>query len=824
MTRRRDLARRRSKLSPEKSALLDEWSQGMAPAPAVQDLIPRQQQDKAPLSFAQERLWFLDQLEPNNPAYNVARAVRLSGPLNPDILEQSLLKIRRRHEALRTTFVAVDGQPVQLIAPAQQRSEMPTGDVELPVIDLRSLSADERESEARRLANKEARQPFDLVQGPLLRTSLLWLTEDEYIFLLTMHHIVSDGWSIDVLFRELSALYQAFSAGGHSSLSELPIQYADYALWQRKRLQGSTLDAQLDYWRQQLSGAAQLLDLPSDHPRPHVQTYHGAEVATILPKALTSALVSLSQQEGVTLFMTLLAAFQTLLHRSSGQADIVVGSPVANRARMEVEDVIGFFVNILLLRTDLSRNPTFRQLLNHLRETCLGAYSHQEVPFERLVEELQPVRDPSYPPLFQAMLVLQNPPIHTLDLPGLSVSDFYVEGTTAQYDLNMVLREYEEGLHAKLVYNTDLFETETAQRILDHYLRLLEASLANPDQRIAELPLLTSAERQRLLVAWNDTLVDYPLDLCAHELFERQVERTPDAVAVAFEERQVTYRELNRRANQLAHYLRSLSAGPEMLVGLCVKRSVEWVVGLLGILKSGAAFVPMDPAFPDRRLVYMLQEAQAPLVVTSEDLQDRLSGYLGRRVCLEREESATALESEQNPDSGASPAQLAYLVFTSGSTGSPKGVMIDHEGLVNLTLAQIDAYEVLPGTRFLQTFSLGFDAAIAQVTRPLCAGATLQLAAQQNLIPGPDMIRLLLDSKVTHLNLPPSLLQQLPTRELPDVKVVIVGGEECPAGLVTRWAQGRRFFNAYGPTEATVGSTVCECACLLYTSDAADDN
>ncbi len=813
MTRGTDLARRRSKLSPEKQALLDKWSQGAPPSLAGSESIPRRRQDRAPLSFAQERLWFLDQLEPGNPAYNIARAVRLSGMLKPGALEQSLLEIQRRHETLRTRFVAVHGQAVQVLAPAPslRGAEMPIEDLALPVIDLRSLPEDERESEAQRLANKEARQPFDLAQGPLLRTTLLWLAEDEYILLLTMHHIVSDGWSMDVLFRELFALYQAFSAGEPSSLPELPIQYADYALWQREWLKGSTLDAQLDYWKQQLAGVAQLLNLPSDHPRPRTQTYQGAVQATMLPKSLTGALMSLSWQEDVTLFMTLLAAFQVLLHRYTGQADIVVGSPIANRTRTEVEGLIGFFVNTLVLRSDLSGNPTFRQFLSQVRETCLGAYSHQELPFEKLVEELQPVRDPSYTPLFQAMLVLQNAPDQALRLPGLSTGDFDAQGGTAQYDLSLVLRENKNGLHAKLVYNTDLFETATARRMLGHFLRLLEGSVADPEQRIAELPLLTDAEQHQLLVAWNDTQVDYPRDLCVHELFQRQAQRTPDAVAVAFEEQQVTYRELNKRANQLAHYLRSLGAEPEILVGLCMKRSVEWVVGLLGILKSGAAFVPMDPTYPSKRLAFMLQNAQASLVVTSEELLDRLSGYSGRSVCLDRGDGSIARESEQDPGGGLSPAHIAYMVFTSGSTGSPKGVMIDHQGLVNLTLAQIDAYEVLPGTRFLQTFSLGFDAAIAQVTRPLCAGATLQLAPEQSLIPGPEMIRLLRDTGVSHLNLPPSLLQLLPTEDLPAVKVVIAGGEACPAELVDRWAPGRRFFNAYGPTEATVGSTLCEC-------------
>jgi len=783
---------------------LEEWSQGAWLPTAESEAIPRRpQQDRAPLSFAQERLWFLHELEPDNPAYNIARAVHLSGPPNTAALEQSLNESVQRHEALRTTFSAVEGRPVQVIATEQT--------LQLPTIDLRLLPEHDRESEAQRLAEEEIRRPFDLAQGPLIRTTLLRLDQEEHILLLAMHHIVSDGWSMGIMFREISVLYKAFCAGKPSPLPDLPIQYADYALWQREWLQGEVLETQLTYWKEQLAGASQVLELPMDHPRPRDQSYRGAVQSVTLSRALTEKLKALSQQEGATLFMTLLAAFQTLLYRYTGQVDIVAGSPIANRTRAELEGLIGFFVNTLVLRTDLSGNPTVRRLLGQIREACLGAYSHQELPFEKLVEELQPVREPSYPPLFQAMLVLQNAPTQALHLTGLSASAIDVQGGTAQYDLNLVLRENRNGLHTKLVFNTDLFETGTARRMLGHFLNLLEGIVADPDQRIAELPLLADAEQHQLLVAWNDTLMDYPLDLCVHELFERQVERTPNAVAAAFEEQQITYRELNKRANQLAHYLQNLGAESEILVGLCMKRSVEWVVSLLGILKSGAAFVPMDPIYPVERLVFMLQNARASLVVTSEELLDRLSGYSGRRVCLDREDSSIARESEQNPDNAMSAAQLAYMVFTSGSTGSPKGVMIDHQGLVNLTLAQIDAYDVRPGTRFLQTFSLGFDASIAQITRPLCAGATLQLAPEQSLLPGPEMIRLLLDTGVSHLNLPPSLLQLLPTEELPEVKVVIVGGEACPAELVNRWAPGRRFLNAYGPTEATVGSTIYEC-------------
>jgi aspartate racemase len=579
-------------------------------------LLPVERKGKLLLSFAQARLWFLEQLEPGSGAYNMPAAVRLTGSLDVAALKQSLQEIVQRHEALRTTFRMVSGEPIQVIAPILALA--------VPLVDLHELPEAQQEAQVEQLATEEAQQPFDLAMGPLLRAKLLHLSEAEHVLLLTMHHIVSDGWSMGVLIRELVALYEAFSTGKPSPLPQLPIQYADFAHWQRQWLQGEVLAAQLSYWQQQLTGAPPVLELPTDRPRPTVQTFRGATQFLALPEPLSQKLKSLSQRSGVTLFMTLLAAFQTLLYRYTGQEDICIGSPIANRNRSETEGLIGFFVNTLVLRTDLSENPSFQELLGRVREVTLGGYAHQDLPFEQLVEALQPKRNLSHHPLFQVMFALENTPISPLELPGLSLSSLNIDSSTAKFDLTMSMEDTEQGLMGSLEYNTDLFHAATISRMLEHFQTLLEGIVANPEQRLLDLPLLTQPERQQLLVEWNDTQVDYPKHLCIHQLFEAQAEQTPDAVAVVFEDQQLTYGELNRRANQLAHHLRSLNVGPDSLVGICVERSLEMIVGLLGILKAGGAYVPLDPSYPQERLAFMLKDAQVPILLTQQRLVCRL--------------------------------------------------------------------------------------------------------------------------------------------------------------------------------------------------------
>ena len=767
-------------------------------------ILPRTQNENLPLSFAQQRLWFLDQLVPDAPIYNIPLAYRVTGQLNVAALEQSLGEIVRRHEALRTTFTAVDGQPIQVIAPEI--------DLRLPVVDLWEIPETERDADVQRLTTQEAQQPFDLTTGPLLRVKLLRLDEAEHVLLLTMHHIISDGWSLNMLMRELTVLYEAFSTGKPASLPELPIQYADFALWQREWLSGAVLDSQLAYWKQQLGGELPVLELPTDRPRLPVQTYRGARQSFELSKDLTDALKALSRREGVTLFMTLLAAFKTLLYRYTGQEDVIVGVPIANRNRAEIEGLIGFFVNTLVLRSNLSGIPSFRELLGRVREVALGAYAHQDMPFEMLVEELQPERDMSYNPLFQVMFVLQNAPMPDWEFSGLTLSSLAVDSKTAKFDLSLSLTETEQGLIGVFGYNRDLFDEATIARTVGHLQILLEGVVADPDKRIYELPILTEAERHQLLVEWNDTEADYPQDKCIHQLFEEQVERTPDHVAVVFEDQKLTYRELNAKANQLAHYLQKLGVGPEVLVGICVERSLEMLVGLLGILKAGGAYVPLDLRAPRTRLTFMLEDAKARVLLTQQGLVERFSEYGGHVVCLDTNWDTIKRENVKNPTSGVATNNLVYVIYTSGSTGKPKGVLVEHHSLGTLAApARSQPYNVKPDSRVLQFAPLSFSTSVPEIFMTLLVGATLYLAKQESLLPGSGLTCLLRNQAITNVKVTPSVLAAMPDEEFPALQTIAVIGENCSAELVTRWATGRQFLNSYGATEASIYGTVAEC-------------
>lgn len=761
-----------------------------------------------PASFAQQRLWFLSQLVPDHPFYNVSVAVRLCGQVNLAVLEQTFNEIVRRHESLRTTFAVVEGQLSQVITPSLN--------LPLSVVDLQALPASEET--IAQLVTEQAQSPFDLTAGPLLRVNLLKLNETEYVLLLMLHHIVSDGWSMGVLIRELSLLYTAFCLGKPSHLPELPIQYADFAHWQRELLQGEVLESQLTYWQQQLTDIS-ILNLPTDRPRPCVQSYRGANQQIELPLTLTKALAALSEKEGVSLFMILLAAFQTLLHRYTGQEDIVVGAPIANRNRSELEGLIGFFVNSLVLRTNLSGNPTFRELLLRVREVALGAYAHQDLPFEKLVQ-LDPQRDLSRHPLFQVAIALQNTPVEALELPGLRLNSFEFDSGTTRLDLEFHFW-HSEGLKGQITYSTDLFDQTTIVRMLGHFQVLLEGIVANPEQRLSDLQILTEFERHQILVEFNQHQSKIqrahwrspPLDpkskieQCLHQVFEYQVKQTPDAVAVVFVDQQLSYQELNHRSNQLAHYLQKLGVGPEVLVGICLERSLEMIVGVLGILKAGGAYVPLDPTYPQKRLEFMLEDTQVQIVVTQHWLS-RFAKSERQVICLERDWEAIAQESQSNPTSNVTAANLAYVIYTSGSTGKPKGVLIEHHGLCNLAQAQIEAFDLQPQNRVLQFASLSFDASIFEIVMALRVGATLYLAKKESLV-GPALIELLRDKAITNVTLPPAVLRVLPV--VPTLQTIIAAGEACSPEVVARWAgDGRRFFNAYGLTEVTVWSTFAE--------------
>ncbi|MEH2411053.1 amino acid adenylation domain-containing protein [Nostoc sp.] len=763
---------------------------------------------KLPLSFAQQRLWFLTQLEPNSPFYNISAAVRLQGSLNLEALQQSFNEILRRHEALRTNFQTVEGQPVAIISSVIQ--------LVLPVFDISKLPSNQQQAEVRQLADFEAQQPFDLNSDLLLRVKLLRFGEEEYIVLLTMHHIASDGWSIGVLVREITKLYQAFCDEQPSPLAELPIQYVDFAAWQRQWLQGKVLQSQISYWLKHLDGAPTLLELPTDHPRPATQTFQGATCSFELSVELSVALKKLSQHEGATLFMTLLAAFQTLLWRYTGQEDIVVGSPIANRNRADIEGLIGFFVNTLVLRTNMAGNPTFRELLTRVRELALGAYAHQDLPFEQLVEELQPPRDLSHTPLFQVMFVLQNAPMSALELPGLIFSPLASESSTAKFDLTLDMTETVQGLVGTLEYNTDLFESSTICRMVGHLQMLLSGIVANPQQRLSQLSLLTQAEKT-LLVEWNDTSVEYPQHQCIHQLFETQVERSPDAIAVVFEDQQLTYQELNQRANQLAHYLRSLGVRPEVLVGICVERSLEMVIGLLGILKAGGAYVPLDPSYPAERLAFMLENSQPKVLLTQQHLVESLPTHSAKVICIDGSWELIALERIINPVCNITSDNLAYVIYTSGSTGRPKGAMNTHQGICNRLLWMQDIYQLTATDKVLQKTPFSFDVSVWEFFWPLMTGAVLVVAQPEGHRDSSYLVNLIRQQQISTLHFVPSMLQVFLEAEsletCKSLKRVITSGEVLSAQLQKRFFDrlDAELHNLYGPTEAAVDVTFWAC-------------
>jgi amino acid adenylation domain-containing protein/non-ribosomal peptide synthase protein (TIGR01720 family) len=760
-----------------------------------------------PLSYAQQRLWFLEQLEPGRAVYNLPLAWRCTGDLDVPALEQSLGEIVRRHDILRTAFPSAAGQPVQVIAP----------DLALPlaVVDLQTFPATEREAAVQRLATEEAQRPFDLTHGPLVRVTLLRLADKDHVLLLILHHMIFDGWSVEVFWRELATCYTAICTRQPLSLPALPLQYADFAVWQRQWLQGDVLEAQLAYWKQQLGSTPPVLELPTDRPRPSIQTFQGARQTLLLPASFTTALKTLSQREEVTLFMTLAAAFQTLLYRYSGQTDLVMGTPIAGRTRVETENLLGFFVNTLALRTDLSGNPRFRDLLGRVREVTLGAYDHQELPFEQLVESLQPVRDLSRHPLVQVMIALQPSPPPTTELPGLTARPVAVDGGTAKFELTLSLQDTEQGLLAVVEYNTDLFDPTTIARMLNHFQTLLEGMITDPDQRLADLPLLTAAERQQLLVEWNTTTADYAQATCLHELFEAQAERTPDTVAVVCNGQRLTYDALNRRANQLAHYLRALGVGPEVCVGLCVERSLEMVVGLLGILKAGGAYVPLDPAYPPERLAYLVADAQVEVVVTQQQCVAGLPEQGGHVACLDADWERIVQQSEANPGSGVKPENLAYVMYTSGSTGTPKGVMVEHRQV----LAFLHGFEhVAPGGegyRGTTVCPIGFDVSVWECFSMLCFGGTLHILLPETVTDPAQFARSLVDQGITSSYIPPALLadiaSSLEQREPPVLERLLVGVEPILQSTLRRFrnlSEQMHIVNGYGPTETTVCATL----------------
>ena len=740
-------------------------------------IIPRSDQHDV-VSFAQQRLWFIDQLEPNTGMYNIPAAFKITGNLNIARLEKSLNTIVERHEIIRTILKTVDGKPVPVV--------LDNVSVDLPVIKLND------EAEIQNLINEEATRPFDISTDLMLRATLLEVNSNEFVLILVMHHIASDGWSFGILFDEFVALYQG------NTLPELAIQYSDFAVWQRQYLSDQVLETQLSYWKQQLEGMPTTLELPIDRQRPATQTTNGKTRRFVLPVSLANKLKTLSQQQGLTLFMTLLGAFKILLHRYTNQDDIVVGSPIAGRNQSELEDLIGFFVNTLVLRSKINRDSNFIEFLGHVREVALGAYAHQDVPFDKLVSELKFERDVSRHPLFQVMFDLQNANQQDLQLPDLSIKPLLADNDTAKFDLLLdIVEEANSELTASFEYNTDLFDESTIERMMVHFQTLLESIVANPKQSISELEILDKAEKDQLLVEWNNTAADYPLDKCVHQLFEEQVEKTPDAIAVKFEDQQLTYSELNARANQVAHHL---DVKPDTLVGLSVERSLEMIVGMLGILKAGAAYVPLDPNYPEERLNFILEDSGIEIILDKEALEQ------------------IDEQNIENPSTDVKPNNLAYVIYTSGSTGKPKGVLIEHKSLVNHTQSARNEFELNEDDRVLQFASMSFDAAAEEIYPCLITGATLVLRTNEML----DSISIFLQKckswGLTLIDLPTAYWHEVTSqlnnenRKFPSsVRLVIIGGEQALKEQLVKWQKyvnpTVKLFNTYGPTEATIVAT-----------------
>lgn len=792
----------RKQITEQKPELLDLLKESNGRAKEL-PLVPIARTGSLPLSFAQQRLWFLQQLEPNSPAYNMRLAWRLEGALNVGAVAQSLQALVHRHETLRSCFPAEGGQPSQVIRDSLT--------IPLNQHDLRSLSEAECDASVRQLTYEEDLKPFNLAEGPVIRATLLQLRDEEYVFLITMHHIISDGWSLGVLRKDFTALYRAFSTQQPCPPSELPIQYVDFAHWQRQWLTGKVLEGQLAYWRRQLAGIP-TLQLPTDRPRPAVQTHNGAMSFCKIPESIKEGLFTIGRHEGITLATTLLAAFQTLLSRYTGQTDIAVGSPIANRNRMEVEGLIGFFTNTLVMRTDLSGDPSFREVLQRVHQVALGAHDHQDLPFERLVEELHPERDLSRNPLFQVMFAVQNTPSEGFTLPGVTVRGFGTGSKMTKFDLECHILKSSEGLNLTFVYNTDLFGAETIKRMGQYFQTVLEEVVRDPGQRLSQIPLLSEAQRRQLLVEWNNTRTTFPPEQCIHQVFEQQEGQSPEAVAVVFGDQQLTYRELNTRANQLAHYLKKQGVGPEVLVGLCMEQSLELVIGLVGILKAGGAYVPLDPEYPEERLTFMFQDSGIDILLTQQSMLTKLPVHQAKDLCLDVDWSVLEQESKRNPICNTTPENLAYIIYTSGSTGQPKGTSIRHRSVVRL-VHHTNYVELQSSDRIAQTATISFDAATFELWGALLHGAQLVIIPKATTLSPQDFSVSLQRYGITTMFLTTALFNHI-AREVPGafqgVRNLLFGGEAVDPQWVTQILQTappERLLHVYGPTECTTFTT-----------------
>jgi amino acid adenylation domain-containing protein len=857
MKREEELARRRSELPEAKKALLAERLQRSLQRKTLYVSIKKRESDqKMVLSFAQQRLWFLDQLAPGNPFYNMPLVIYLDGLLDVLMLFRCLQELVWRHESLRTNFVMNGDEPVQMVTGEDRLS--------LPVIDLQDTREEQQLQAVQQLSETEAQRPFDLSNGALMRSTLLRLKPQKHLLLMTMHHIISDGWSMGILYHEMTVLYQALREGSASPLPPLPLQYADYALWQREWLQGELLQKQLAYWHQQLANLAPL-DLPIDHPRLPLQTFRGSLLSFTLPADLVQKIRALCRQEGITLFIVLLSAFQMVLARYTGLDDIAVGTPIAGRTKVELEGLVGFFVNTLVIRTNLSGNPSLRDILHTVRNVAEAAFNHQDVPFEKLVEELRPERNVSQNPLIQTLFSLRIPVDNTRDIAQLRLRVKGQESQTTQFDLMLTMSEVQDSIVGQFQYNTNLFDISTIQRIAEHFSALLQAIVDTPQQTLWDTPILSYEEQRKMLHAWNATQCDYPQDRRVHQLFEQQVEQTPEAIAVVFDAAgnvgtrtgavgivpcadpvptalaswacpgftpHLTYQQLNSQANQLAYRLQQMGIGPEVPVGVCMERSLELVVALLAVLKAGGAYVPLDPAYPQERFTFLFEDTQVPVVLTQAHLRDRM-GLVGlgpasdhrlllnvKVICLEASPpSISSLEERGNPACLVQPDNLAYLIYTSGSTGKPKGVMNTHRGICNHLSWMQQTYQLTQEDRVLQKTPYSFDVSVWEFLLPLTMGAGLVVASPGGHQDPAYLNTLIAEERVSMLHFVPSMLQvfleELNQQSGESLRHVLCGGEMLTASLQDRFfahvGEEVQLSHLYGPTEATIDVASRQC-------------
>ena len=758
--------------------------------------------DDLELSFAQRRLWLIEQMSPDDSNYTIASVMEIFGELNESALERALAETISRHEILRLRVEDVEGRPVPLV------DNVPGG--RLPLVDLIGIDESNKRDEGEKVVGELSRRRFDLRKGPLMRAVLIRLAEQQHALVVVMHHIISDGWSAEVFNTEVSRIYEAYSRGETLPLEPLPIQYTDYAAWQRKWLQGEG-QQRLAYWKQQLAGAPPVLEIATDRPRPAVCSFRRAHQNVELGAKLSETLKQMCRAEGVTEYISLLAGFKAMLYRYSGQEDIVVGTPIAGRNRLETERLIGLFQNTLVLRTDLSGEPSYRELLRRVKEVVLEAQEHQEVPFEKLVEALEPDSSLSYSPLFQVMFVLLIMPQPKEGLKGLRLKQAGTRSGIANVDLKFALEETREGIRGQIEYNSDLYDARTISQMCEHYRKILWQMAQDLEQKVSTIEMLTDKERHQLLVEWNQTDREPNERRCLHQMVEQQAARTPEAVAVADEQNQLSYKELNARANQLARYLMEKGVGPEQRVAVMMARRVEMVIAILGVAKAGAAYVPLDPTYPHHRLAHMLEDSDSLLVLREQGVRQQLDTFETPVINLDEQWEQISRYSRSNPNLEMSVDNLAYIIYTSGSTGKPKGVMVTHTGLNNLANAQVESFGIKAEDRILQFSSLSFDASVFEMMMALTNGATLYLSDKERLMPGPDLVRILNEKQITVVTLPPSALAATPNERVTTLRSLVTAGEACSKDIVDRWAVGRKLYNAYGPTEATVWATGISC-------------